>query len=31
MNVRNLMKRTYTRVHSCSQCGETLYFSPEKV
>jgi hypothetical protein len=30
-DVRNLMNRTFMRVHSCSQCGETLYFSPEKV
>lgn len=30
-NVRNLMNRTFMRVHSCSQCGETLYYSPEKV
>jgi hypothetical protein len=30
-NVRNLMNRTFMRLHSCSQCGETLYFSPEKV
>lgn len=29
--VRNLMERTYMRLHSCSQCGETLYFSPEKL
>lgn len=30
-SVRNLMNRTFMRLHSCSQCGETLYFSPEKV
>lgn len=31
LQVRNLLNHTYTRLHSCSQCGETLYFSPEKV
>jgi hypothetical protein len=31
IHVRNLMNQTFTRSHSCSQCGETLYFSPEKV
>jgi hypothetical protein len=30
-NVRNLMNQTFMRLHSCSQCGETLYFSPEKM
>lgn len=29
--VTNLMQRTFMRVHSCNQCGETLYFSEEKV
>lgn len=29
--VRNLMERTYMRLHSCAQCGETLYYSSEKV
>lgn len=29
--VRNLMNHTFMRSHSCAQCGETLYFSPEKV
>lgn len=28
---RNLMGGTYMRVHSCNQCGETLYFSKEQV
>ena len=30
-NVRNLMQRTFMRLHACGQCGETLYFSAEKV
>ncbi len=30
MRVTNLMQRSYTRMHACMQCGETLYFSPEK-
>lgn len=29
INVRSLMKRTYTRAHFCTQCGTTLYYSPE--
>lgn len=30
-NIRthNLMRQSYTRAHSCNQCGQTLYFSPE--
>jgi hypothetical protein len=28
-NARNLMNQTFMRAHSCSQCGETLYFSKE--
>lgn len=31
INVRNLMNQTFMRAHSCAQCGETLYFSAEKV
>lgn len=30
-HVKNLMRRTYVRLHSCGQCGETLYFSNEVV
>lgn len=29
INVRSLMERTYTRAHFCTQCGTTLYYSPE--
>jgi len=29
--VTNLMSRTFVRVHSCHQCGETLYFSKEQI
>lgn len=29
INVRALMRRTYMREHVCTQCGETLYYSPE--
>ncbi|MGO4391402.1 hypothetical protein AB4Z46_08625 [Variovorax sp. M-6] len=28
--VRNLMQRTFHRAHICGQCGETLYYSPER-
>lgn len=31
LQARNLMNHTFVRAHSCAQCGETLYFSPEKV
>jgi hypothetical protein len=31
LRVTNLMKQTYMRVHNCAQCGETLYFTPEKI
>lgn len=30
VRVTNLMNKTYTRAHVCGQCGETLYFSPER-
>lgn len=30
ITVRNLMNRTFGRAHVCNQCGETLYYSPEK-
>lgn len=30
IHVRGLMQRTYVREHFCVQCGETLYYSPEK-
>jgi hypothetical protein len=29
--VTNLMNKTFMRVHACARCGETLYFSPEKI
>lgn len=29
INVRALMNRTYHRDHFCTQCGTSLYFSPE--
>ncbi|HEU4485447.1 MAG TPA: hypothetical protein VFR96_08170 [Povalibacter sp.] len=29
INVRNLMAHTYLREHSCSRCGENLYYTPE--
>lgn len=28
-NVRSLREHTYTRAHFCTQCGTTLYYSPE--
>ncbi|WP_344762996.1 hypothetical protein [Actimicrobium antarcticum] len=31
ISVRNLMNGTFVRSHSCVQCGETLYYSPERV
>lgn len=31
LRVTNLMKQTYMRVHNCAQCGETLYYTPEKI
>ncbi|MYN05754.1 hypothetical protein [Pseudoduganella aquatica] len=31
LRVTNLMKQTYMRVHNCAQCGEPLYFTPEKI
>ena len=31
VHVTKLMNGTYTRLHACQQCGETLYFSPESV
>lgn len=31
LQVRNLMNRSFTRMHACAQCGETLYFSPERI
>lgn len=30
IRVQNLMEHSYTRAHVCAQCGETLYYSPEK-
>lgn len=30
-HVKNMMNRTYMRLHSCGQCGETLYFSSEDI
>ncbi|KVD08047.1 hypothetical protein WI80_14655 [Burkholderia ubonensis] len=29
VHVRNVMQRTFMREHFCSQCGESLYYSPE--
>lgn len=29
INVRSLMNHTYHRDHFCTQCGTSLYFSPE--
>lgn len=29
IHTRNLFKRTFTREHFCTQCGTTLYYSPE--
>ena len=31
LQAKNLMNRTYTRLHSCGQCGKTLYFSAEQM
>ncbi|MDB5934053.1 MAG: hypothetical protein JWQ01_1397 [Massilia sp.] len=31
IRVQNLMNNTFTRAHSCVQCGKTLYYSPEKL
>jgi len=31
IQVRNLMNRSFMRVHLCNQCGKSLYFSPEHV
>ena len=30
IQTRSLMEKMYTRVHFCGQCGESLYYSPEK-
>ncbi len=30
IQVRGLMNRTYFREHFCTQCGKTLYYSPEQ-
>lgn len=30
IHVRALMNRTYYREHFCTQCGKTLYYSPEQ-
>jgi hypothetical protein len=30
VHVRNLMNRTFFREHFCTQCGKTLYYSPER-
>ena len=29
IHVRSLYQRTYHREHFCTQCGKTLYYSPE--
>ena len=29
INARALLRHTYMREHFCTQCGETLYYSPE--
>ena len=29
IHARGLMNHTYTREHFCTQCGTTLYYSPE--
>lgn len=29
IHVRGLMQHTYLREHFCTQCGTTLYYSPE--
>lgn len=29
IHARGLMQHTYTREHFCTQCGTTLYYSPE--
>lgn len=31
VHTRNLMNRTFMREHFCSQCGETLFYSPEGI
>lgn len=31
MHAKSMLNRTFMRLHSCTQCGETLYFTPEKV
>lgn len=30
VQVRNLMHSSFMRAHICTQCGQTLYFSPER-
>lgn len=30
VRAERLLNRTFMRVHSCGQCGKTLYFSPEQ-
>lgn len=30
INVRALMNKTFHREHFCTQCGKTLYYSPEQ-
>lgn len=30
IHVRALMNRTFHREHFCTQCGNTLYYSPEQ-
>ncbi len=30
IQLRNLKEHTYTRAHICSDCGTTLYYSPEQ-
>jgi hypothetical protein len=29
IHVRNLMNKTFTRAHFCTQCGKNLYYSAE--
>ena len=29
VSARGMLRRTYMREHFCTQCGETLYYSPE--
>lgn len=31
VHTRNLMNQTFMREHFCSQCGQTLFYSPEGI